>query len=67
MHALLNNAVSGTFIKEHSLRKLSIEGMEAKVLLITMHGSQEIGTKAIDRKMASHFKENEVSLPLPSR
>lgn len=61
----VRSACGGTFIKEDSLRKLGIEGMETKLLLTTMHGTQEIDTKAIDGLMASHFQENEVSLPLP--
>ena len=65
VYALLDNASGGTFIKEDSLRKLGIEGIESKLLLTTMHGTQEIDTKAVDGLMDSHFQENEVSLALP--
>ena len=65
VYALLDNASGGTFIKEDSLRKLGIEGIESKLLLTNMHGTQEIDTKAVDGLMASHFQENEVSLALP--
>ena len=65
VYALLDNASGGTFIKEDSLRKRGVEGVESKLLLTTMHGTQEIDTKAVDGLMASHFQENEVSLALP--
>ena len=65
VYARLDNASGGTFIKEDSLRKLGIEGIESKLLLTTMHGTQEIDTKAVDGLMASHFQENEVTLELP--
>ena len=65
VYALLDNASSGTFIKEDSLRRLGVEGIESTLLLTTMHGTQEIDTKAVDVLMASHFQENEVSLALP--
>ena len=65
VYALLDNASGGTFIKEDSLRKLGVEGIESKLLLTTMHGTQDIDTKAVDGLMASHFQENEVSLALP--
>jgi len=55
VYALLDNASGGTFIKEDSLRKLGVEGIESKLLLTTMHGTQEIDTKAVDGLMASHF------------
>ena len=42
-----------------------MEGIESKLLLTTMHGTQEIDTLAVDGLMASHFQENEVSLALP--
>ena len=65
VYALLDNASGGTFIKEDSLRKLGVEGIESKLLLTPMHGTQEIDTKAVDGLMASHFQENEVSLAVP--
>ena len=65
VYALLDNASNGTFIKEDSLRKRGVEGVESKLLLTTMHGTQEIDIKAVDGLMASHFQENEVSLALP--
>ena len=65
VYALLDNASGGTFIKEDSLRKLGVEGIESKLLLTTMHGTQEIYTKAVDGLMASHFQESEVNLILP--
>ena len=34
-------------------------------MLTTIHGIQEVDTKAVDELMASHFKENEVIVPLP--
>ena len=45
VYALLDNASGGTFIKEDSLRKLGVEGIESKLLLTTMHGTQNIDTK----------------------
>ncbi|KAK2564378.1 hypothetical protein P5673_011803 [Acropora cervicornis] len=65
VYALLDNASGGTFIKEDSLRKLGMEGIESKLSLTTMHGTQEIETKAVDGLMASHFEKNDVSLALP--
>ena len=65
VYALLDNASGGTFIKEDSLRRLGVERIESTLLLTTMHGTQEIDTKAVDGLMASHFQENEVSLALP--
>ena len=65
VYALLDNACGGTFIKEDSLRKLGMEGIESKLLLTTMHGTQEVETKAVDGLMASHFEKNDVSLALP--
>ena len=65
VYALLNNASGGTFVKEDSLRRIGIEGIESKLLLTTMNGTHEIDTKPVDRLMASHFQENEVSLALP--
>ena len=65
VYALLDNASGGTFIKEDSLRRLGMEGIESKLLLTTMHGTQEVETKAVDGLMASHFEKNDVSLALP--
>ena len=65
VYALLDNASSGTFIKEDSLRRLGVGGSKTKLLLTTMHGTQKVETKAVDELMASHFKENEVIVPLP--
>ena len=65
VYALLDNASGGTFIKEDSLQKFGMEGIECKLLLTTMHGTQEIETKAVDGLMASHFEKNDVSLALP--
>ena len=65
VYALLDNASGGTFITEDSLRRLGVEGSETKLLLTTMHGTQEVNTKAVDGLMASHFRENEVIVPLP--
>ena len=42
-----------------------MEGIESKLSLTTMHGTQEIETKAVDGLMASHFEKNDVSLALP--
>ncbi|XP_068742033.1 uncharacterized protein [Montipora capricornis] len=42
-----------------------MEGIESKLLLTTMHGTQEVETKAVDGLMASHFEKNDVSLALP--
>ena len=50
VHALLDNASGGTFIKEESLEKLGIEGTKTKLLLTTMHGTQEIETKAVESR-----------------
>ena len=55
VYALLDNASGGTFVKEDSLRKLGVEGIGSKLLLTTIHGTQEIHTKAVDGLMASHF------------
>ena len=66
VYALLDNASGGTFIKEDSLQKLRMEGIESKLLLTTMHGTQEIETKAVDGLMASHFEKNDVSPDLMS-
>ena len=63
--ALLDNASGGTFVKEDSLRKLGVEGIGSKLLITTIHGTQEIHTKAVDGLMACHFQENEVSLAIP--
>ena len=65
VYALLDNASGGTFIKEDSLRRLGVKGSETKLLLTTMHGTQEVDTKAVDGLMASHFQENDVIVPLP--
>ena len=65
VHALLDIADGGTVINEDLLRKLGFEGIESKRLLTTMHGTQEIDTKAVDGLIASNFQENEVSLALP--
>ena len=65
VYALLDNASGGTFIKEDSLRRLGVEGSETKLLLTTMHATQEGDTKAVDGLIASHFQENEVIVPLP--
>ncbi|CAH3148563.1 unnamed protein product, partial [Porites lobata] len=54
VYALLDNARGGTFIKEDSLRRLGVKGSETKLLLTTMHGTQEVDTKAVDGLMASH-------------
>ena len=64
-YALLDNASGGTFTKEDSLRRLGVEGSETKLLFTTMHGTQEVDTKAVDGLMASHFQENDVIVPLP--
>ena len=42
-----------------------MEGIESKLSLTTMHGTQEIETKAVDGLMASHFEKNDVSPALP--
>jgi len=65
VHALLDNASGGTFIKEESLEKLGIEGTKTKLLLTTMHGTQEIETKAVEGLVATHFSENDVRLDIP--
>ena len=65
VYALLDNASGGTFIREDSLRRLGVEGSESKLLFTTMHGTQEVHTKAVDGLMACHFQENEVIVPLP--
>ena len=65
VYALLDNASGGTFIKEDSLRRIGVEEIESKLLLTTMHGTQEIDTKAVDGLMASRFQGNEASLALP--
>ena len=64
VYALLDNTGGDTFIKEDSLRRPSVEGSETKLLLTTMHGTQEVDTKAVDGPMASHFQENKVIVPL---
>ena len=63
VYALLDNASGGTFIKDDALKKLGVEGIESKILLITMHSTKN--TKAVGGLMAFHFQENEVSLALP--
>ena len=65
VYALLDNASGGTFIKEQSLKRLGIEGTETKLLLTTMHGTQEIETKAVEGLVAAHFTENDVHLDMP--
>ena len=65
VYALLDNASGETFIIEDSLRRLGVEGSETKLLLTTMHGTQEVDTKAVDGLMACHFQENEAIVPLP--
>ena len=57
VYALLDNASGGTFIREESLEKLSVKGTETKLLLTTMHGTQEIDTKAVDGLVAAHFSD----------
>ena len=42
-----------------------MEGIESKLLLTTMHGTQEIDTKVVYGLTASRLQENEVSLALP--
>ena len=65
VYALLDNASGGTFVKEQSLKRLGIEGTETKLLLTTMHGTQEIETKAVEGLVAAHFTENDVHLDMP--
>ena len=65
VYALLDKASGGTFIKKESLEKLGIEGTETKLLLTTMHGTQEIETKAVEGLVATHFSENDVRLDIP--
>ena len=42
-----------------------MEGIKSKLLLTTMHGTQEIETKAVDGLMASNFENIDASLALP--
>ena len=42
-----------------------MEGIKSKLLLTTMHGTQEIETKAVDDLMASNFENIAASLALP--
>jgi len=65
VYAILDNASGGTFIKEESLEKLGVKGTETKLLLTTMHGTQEIDTKVVDGLVAAHFSENDVHLDIP--
>ena len=65
VYALLDNASGGTFIKEQSLKRLGIEGTETKLLLTTVHDTQEIKTKAAEGLVAAHFTENDVHLDMP--
>ena len=65
VYALLDNSSGRTFAKEDSLRKLGMEGIKSKFLLTTMHGTQEIETKAVDGLMASNFENIDASPPLP--
>ena len=65
VYAILDNASGGTFIKEESLEKLGVKGTETKLLLTTMHGTQEIDTKVVNGLVAAHFSENDVRLDIP--
>ena len=65
VYALLDDVRGATFIREDSLRRLGVEGSETKLLLTTMHGTQEGDTKAVDGLMACHFQENKAIVPLP--
>ena len=42
-----------------------MEGIKSKLLLATMHGTQEMETKAVDGLMASNFENIDASLALP--
>ena len=42
-----------------------MEGIKSKLLLTTMHGTQEIETKAVDSLVASNFEDIDASLALP--
>ena len=55
-------------VVELSLKKIRCESLEwkkLKLLLTTMHGTQEIETKAVDGLMASYFENIDPSLALP--
>lgn len=66
VYALLDNASGGTFVKEDSLRRLGINGTDTKRLLTTMHGTQEIDTKAVDGLVASNSQEPDTCIFLPT-
>ena len=65
VYALLDNTSGGTFIKEESLEKPGVKVNETKLLLTTMHGTQEIETKAVKGLVAAHFSENDGHLDKP--
>ena len=65
VYALLDNASGGTFIKEESLKRFGVEGTETKLMLTTIHGTQEIETKAVEGLVAAHFTERDVRLDIP--
>ena len=47
------------------MKKLGIESIDTKLLLMTMHGTQEIKTKAVDGLVATHYQELDICITLP--
>ena len=65
VYALLDNGSGGTFIKETTLRRLEIDGDDATLVLTTMHGTQEIVTKAVSGLVAVNYQQSNIRLELP--
>ena len=65
VYALLDNGSGGTFIKENTLRRLRIDGDDATLVLTTMHGTQEIVTKAVSGLVAVNYQQSNIRLELP--
>jgi len=65
VYALLDNGSGGTFVTESAVRKLEIEGCDTNLTLTTMHGSQNLSTKAVEGLIAVNLNDESVCVDLP--
>ena len=59
VYALLDNGSGGIFFSEECMNELNVEGSETKLLLTTMHGTQEVRTKVVEGLVVTHLCKTE--------
>ena len=65
VYALLDNASGGTFMREDLAQRLNVEGSSTNLILTTMHGSENVSTKAIDGLIVTNLSDEDVTVELP--